>query len=352
MKTPAPWEAAIQAHHEVLAFLHGPMAPLYLESWEERRFQRYGLEHSQPSNVAGTYLLPDVYQADPIYISPDMLQVVYSAMEGFDSTEDMDEDDFFIENGFAYLPEPFYSIDSTGHKLGWRAISWNLATMITVTPEKFREFQAQGAKYVGEDDNWIALKTDEDVLRENGIDPDEDMAPQKIARITLWSNTLDPNDDYPSPPDEVFRMLNTYWLISHMTAIPVAVIPDIRQVREEGDPQARWLTFLRVLNRVMAEKIISKERHQAPRVYRREAQRRNWPVKDVVVVELRRRSQGSTEAPTGKREYSHQWIVEGFWRNQWYPSLGKHRQKYIASYVKGPKDKPLITKGRVWNLDR
>jgi len=72
----------------------------------------------------------------------------------------------------------------------------------------------------------------------------------------------------------------------------------------------------------------------------------------VIVVELRKRSQSAPD-PTGKhREYSHQFIVHGFWRRQWYPKLKTHRQKYIAAYVKGPKDKPLLVKDRVWVWDR
>jgi len=34
------------------------------------------------------------------------------------------------------------------------------------------------------------------------------------------------------------------------------------------------------------------------------------------------------------------------WRNQWYPSLSQHRQKWISPYVKGPEDKPLVVRPR------
>jgi hypothetical protein len=336
---PAPWEAAIKAYHEVLAFLHGPRTEEYLRGWEEARLGKYGLAAAQPSGVAARFLRKDVLKADPIFISPEMLQITYAAMVGFDSTESVEEDDFFIKSGFAYLPEPFYSITSDGGKLAWRAVSWNLDTMWMLDDEDAAvKLQATGATEFSQDD-----------LDEWGVKTAEEL----IARVTLWADMNDA-DDFPMPPDVAneIAVLSTHWLPSHMTAIPLSVIPDIRETRAEGDEKAAWLTFLRVLNRVMAEKIISKERRQAPRPYRREAQRRNYPVNDVVVVELRRKTQKAEHENGGGREYSHQWIVEGFWRNQWYPKMGKHRQKYIASYVKGPKDKPLITKGRVWNLDR
>jgi len=339
MHAPAPWEAAIQAHHEVLHFLHGRHAEWYLQSWCADFDFKYGQVASQPCVAAAKLLLPDVYRADPIYISPDMQQVVYSAMKGFDPTEEMGVDDFFIPNGFAYLPEPFFSITVDGGRLAWRAISWKVEPMFMVDNDDILP-KVTRDRY----------RFTEDELRAEGVPIEYDL----VARISMWAH-MDDEDDFPMPPgfEDTLKILNTKWLVSHMTAIPIAAIPDIRETRGEGDATAEWLNFLRVLNRVMAEKVIVKARHQAPRPYRREAQRRNWPVKDVVVVELRRHTtKGEHDGENGGREYTHRWMVEGHWRNQWYPSMKKHRQKYIASYVKGPDDKPFIDKGRVWNLDR
>lgn len=326
-----------------MAFLHGPNAKDYLEAWEEDRTARYGPELGQPSGVAGRHLVYDMARADPIFITEDMLQVVYSAMKGFDSTEEIGEDDFFIPAGFAYLPQPFYSITVDNRRLAWRAVSWRVARMWTTgepgLEQKLRERYGEREEgiYSEEEVTELASHVDEEF----------------VVRVTMWAH-LDDEDDFPIPPDmvETIKSMNTPWLISHMTAIPFSAIPDIREQRGEGDAKADWLTFLRVLNRVMAEKIIVKERQQAPRPYRREAQRRNWPPKDVIVVELRRRTTKGAYDENSGRHYSHQWIVQGFWRNQYYPSMKTHRQKYIAEYVKGPKDKPLIIKDRVWNLDR
>lgn len=76
----------------------------------------------------------------------------------------------------------------------------------------------------------------------------------------------------------------------------------------------------------------------------------------VEVVHLRRRAQ-----PTGPvvpvegqapREWTCRWIVHGFWRNQWYPSTGRHAQKWIDSFVKGPQGLPLRTSTTVYAVDR
>ncbi|GAI71048.1 unnamed protein product [marine sediment metagenome] len=51
-------------------------------------------------------------------------------------------------------------------------------------------------------------------------------------------------------------------------------------------------------------------------------------------------------------EWACQWIVGGHWRNQWYPSKHEYRPKYIASYIKGPEDKPLRNPGRLFAVVR
>lgn len=63
----------------------------------------------------------------------------------------------------------------------------------------------------------------------------------------------------------------------------------------------------------------------------------------VRTLDIRRPSGGGTSGSEG-RDYSHRWIVNGHWRNQWLPSRKTHRAQWIAPYVKGPEDKPLIVR--------
>ena len=52
-----------------------------------------------------------------------------------------------------------------------------------------------------------------------------------------------------------------------------------------------------------------------------------------------------------RREYSHRFIVRGFWREQAYgPRHTLRRRQWIPPFVKGPSDKPLICKDtvRIW----
>lgn len=62
----------------------------------------------------------------------------------------------------------------------------------------------------------------------------------------------------------------------------------------------------------------------------------------VRVVELRRKqAKAEHSGEHDAVDWSHQWIVSGHWRQQWYPSLNANRPRWIMPYVKGPEDKPL-----------
>lgn len=71
----------------------------------------------------------------------------------------------------------------------------------------------------------------------------------------------------------------------------------------------------------------------------------------VRVIELRRpKSAGGSG--DGDREYHHQWIVRGHWRNHWHPKREVHRPVWIAPHIKGPEGAPLIGGEKVYALKR
>jgi hypothetical protein len=75
---------------------------------------------------------------------------------------------------------------------------------------------------------------------------------------------------------------------------------------------------------------------------------------DVRTIDLRRNvyPEGSFPQGEGERKYDHRWVVSGHWRKQWYPSEGRHKWRYIAAYVKGPEDAPLVMKEDVRRVVR
>jgi hypothetical protein len=75
---------------------------------------------------------------------------------------------------------------------------------------------------------------------------------------------------------------------------------------------------------------------------------------EVTVIDIRRKY--ATVASSGgysDREYSHRWVVNGFWRWQPYKDANKEWKRkriWIDSYVKGPADKPLHVTEKVYAL--
>ncbi|MDP9818352.1 hypothetical protein [Spirilliplanes yamanashiensis] len=91
--------------------------------------------------------------------------------------------------------------------------------------------------------------------------------------------------------------------------------------------------------------LAEREELPTPRPERRRAQRAGLPERDVRIVRLRRSLTAARDAEhdaAGGREWRHRWVVRGHWRNHWYPSLNDHRPLWIAPYLKGPADAPLL----------
>lgn len=85
---------------------------------------------------------------------------------------------------------------------------------------------------------------------------------------------------------------------------------------------------------------------------RRRIERRNITPPAVRVITLRRPASSSAGEGASEREYQHQWIVRGHWRNQWYPSVQDHRPVWIAPHIKGPEGMPLLGGEKVHHWKR
>lgn len=72
----------------------------------------------------------------------------------------------------------------------------------------------------------------------------------------------------------------------------------------------------------------------------------------VRVIELRRPQRAAGSTGDSDREYHHQWIVRGHWRNHWHPKRQLHRPVWIAPHIKGPEGAPLIGGEKVYALKR
>jgi len=105
---------------------------------------------------------------------------------------------------------------------------------------------------------------------------------------------------------------------------------------------------------IMNQTLTAKTPERGDRAQRRRLERENLP-SEVLVIQFRKTRYTSAEGGEERNvNWSHRWIVGGHWRWQPYkdPASGGEIKKriWISPYVKGPDDKPLKTKERVYVL--
>lgn len=109
------------------------------------------------------------------------------------------------------------------------------------------------------------------------------------------------------------------------------------------------MAYMWAIISLMAQRLASHDKVQPDRTaYRRALRIGIEDPSPVNVVSLRLPDSSHNHLADDDHEsnvvYSHRWMVRGHWRNQWYPSLGEHKPKYVPSYVKGPEHAPLVVK--------
>ena len=108
--------------------------------------------------------------------------------------------------------------------------------------------------------------------------------------------------------------------------------------------------FMHAYFLMMSQTIVSTEKKTPQRGIRKSMEKAKLP-SEYVVVQLRKTEYKSGEKSDDGRfiDWSHRWVVGGHWRWQPYKDNTKKRI-WIAPYVKGPDDKPLVMKDKVYVL--
>lgn len=142
----------------------------------------------------------------------------------------------------------------------------------------------------------------------------------------------------------------------HADLFGLPVVSLAPSVVRENDGSFRWLCgLLRVVWALSAEPHICEEKPAKPDMAHPLPPRFDPEIRKVKMLVLRenlhRPGESADDDDRVRREYSHRFIVRGFWRNQTYgPNHSLRRRQWIPPFVKGPADKPLICKEtvRIW----
>lgn len=104
---------------------------------------------------------------------------------------------------------------------------------------------------------------------------------------------------------------------------------------------------------LMQQSVSASNMEYPSRASRRRLERTHAPTEGTRVITLRRRrSDGAVLQASDHREYIHQWIVRGHWRQQWYPARQVHRPVWIDPHLKGPEGAPLLGGEKVYAWHR
>lgn len=257
--------------------------------------------------------------AAPFFVTNEMVDLLEASSKTFPATE-FRREDLPVDSGFVLLARPLSFIDVHGKEYSFSAFSWGLAA----DPHNIDVWGVHLALYI-----HAAHDPERERLYRDGRTFTK-FATLGLLHETPWSFGRDFND----PNQWTVRM-------DGVTPPPEALTSGLETMR------AIHAFFI-----LCWQKIAAPRETLADRAVRRRTQRfmPDRPVPLIRVVTLRRyREPREGDEPVGSsRTYSHQWIVNGFWRNHWYPSENRHKPLWIAPHVKGPKDKPLQVKDSVF----
>jgi len=260
--------------------------------------------------------------ADPIWVSGEMCEIVSMARESF-QPESIEMSDFIVPTGFVYFEQPQVIADRHGLDMPIGAFHW--------TPTAFQD------KHNPEKD------------------PEETRWGMALA---MYSSMRVPHGDQDQALIASLKTLGDPALVPlHYTVVEFGEeLGEGQLYDEDGSYTAadQWWKLIQSTLRLMQQRVATQESMRTPRPTRRRMERGGFTdPADVLVIRLRRATvKHGEETGEPRRHFSHRFPRAGHWRNQWYPSLGKHRQIYIDPTIVGDESLPLVIKKRYWKWDR
>jgi hypothetical protein len=319
------WIDAYEAQIEQWRWLEGAYGKAWLSSWINLEAKRMPTKKSV-YEVLAQVEPKKLRHAAPVYVTADMCDLIDAARQTF-KAEVLLEDDVIIPHAFVYFARPIAIRDRHRRLVNVKAISY--------MPIAIRSEDKGESRYGLGVCLYSSLRADPKY--EDDAPGLRHLADQMQAKFGVQVPELTPLHMVP------------VWYGLDMKGEEI----DVDTGEETGFTE--WWTLLQVVFRLMAQRIAEPTERVPDRHARKRSERAGFESRNVVVVHLRRARHPRGETPgeqPSQREYTHRWIVGGHWRNQWYRSLQTHRQIWIAPYQKGPEDKPLVLKPRVYEWDR
>jgi hypothetical protein len=345
------WRAALEAKLELRRYYDTHDGQRYIEGFAEDRINKYGdplMRHLLSSEQA------TLDHAEPVWVSEDFMTLIDAAAPGFGDEEFL-ATDLFAPGAFVLLPRPVLDTDAHGEVVSVRAFGWIPFLFMGVDEEGVRV----GDRYVARPPTGQLTRRDTRLAvvlnPENIGDWSEEWQADGGVYLALYTHEDDPSGADDKHQEEYGGRIRDFAAAQRATGrvVPkLSLLHSGTQSFRNGEAISEIDRWFRTMLRLASQTIVVPERMQAPRALRREGERRDVRADRVTVMRLRRPRQTATVGG-GTWQLTKRHIVHGFWRNQWYPSIESHRQRWIADYVKGPEDGELVIPShRAWEISR
>jgi hypothetical protein len=295
-----------------------------------------------PRNILTEVAVAGLAAAPTLYVTPDMVAVLEHAAGVLDDTDVMPYSPSF-PSGFAVLARPLRlpygdGTEQVVHAFGWDTLGqvqtpfgqaghgglvWQFADR-TLAPQDRGVLRAQG--HYSSRRAWA----DAPRLTLNVVD-------QYVTGAPVGRTTQSPAD-----VETIRQRLLDALDAPERTERPVTV---------PKEAMGRFQPYLAALLLLLDQQITQVRQESANEHARKRARRAGRQQPGVTIVDLAPRHSDPTDEPeTGERghRYTTRHLVGGYWRWQPYgPGRRLRRRIYVADYVRGPEDAPLIIKPRV-----
>jgi hypothetical protein len=270
-------------------------------------------------------------EATPFYVAGSMIDVIDEAAKTMPG-QPLRETDLPSPSGFVLLARPIHLPDRHGNHINVQAFRWNTGSV------------ARGDDWQKQPAMTLTLYS-----HKRGTTLD-------LSQMQVYDET----GGMPGIPD----LLLFHWLPWVFGMDYQGEDDGVPHDQQEDPANLKENTRLTYMRRWLAafwsiiQEPISTIEHVTPdRKLRKRLERAETleHISRINFVTLRRPSveRGPTDGqPLTRQPYSHRFKVRGHWRNQWYPSLGEHRQKWINEFVKGPEGADYIAKPTVYVVRR
>jgi hypothetical protein len=298
-----PWEQALDLRTEIYEWWDSPTGKQYETGFMRSVHAKMSaLEVAMYADMTSRYRYA-LRDADPIYITPDMMTLIEAASKSI-QIEMIHDHDLISLNGLVLLPRPVQILDINEKWVSFRAVHWwPITYQMGPGGPSHRGLQIAFYHYTrDQDDYWTAT---------------EKHWANWILNFSIpwFFDTTGSDDDH-----DVFTSLTG--------------------------------KFLLTLWRLMQQRIAIRTSERATSPFRARAARAQLEEKHVVLVTLRRPTVHRTDGEPREVEWTHQWLVSGHWRMQPYGD-GTVKQIWINPYVKGPQHLPLaVPTTKVYTLVR